>query len=102
MLWLAFHHDRPALQQVMTWVFALFAHVRWLVYMWVAVPQTEPEPRLSLDLAGDRRGRRGGEPVAAAQQRPLAGPLPVWLADTWSTRTMEPVLLRLRLCLGLW
>ena len=44
-LWLAFHHDRPALQQANTWVFALFAHVLWPVYMPVAVLLIEPEPR---------------------------------------------------------
>jgi hypothetical protein len=44
-LWLAFQHDRPVLQQATTWLFALFAHVLWPAYMPVAVLQIEPDPR---------------------------------------------------------
>ena len=44
-LWLAFHHERPVLQQATTWLFALFAHVLWPAYVPVAVLLIEPEPR---------------------------------------------------------
>jgi hypothetical protein len=57
-LWLAFHHDRPALQQATTWVFALFAHELWPAYMPVAVLLIEPEPRRRQALLRSPRSAR--------------------------------------------
>jgi len=43
-LWLSFHYDAAQLRMVMTYMFTMFSHVLWPVYVPFAVGLMEPEP----------------------------------------------------------
>ena len=51
-IWLTFNHEAPLLNTIMTYVFSLFSHVLWPIYVPIAVLLIEPSRWRRLTLQG--------------------------------------------------